>query len=351
MMGFLQKRCLLMVLLALGCCGSQTAETPASGGTTNLPRASVVAITDSQATTAFSPNREVVRRMVDAGVRAFASKAGLAEAWNSFLEPKDVVGFKVTSSPGAVSGTRPAVVRALVESLLSTGFPKTNIVIWDKRSVDLREAGWFRTAAEIGVACLASEDAGWDEAKFYDSSYSGRLVAGDLEFGHPDKENSGRRSHVTKLLTRRISKVITVAPVLSHNYAGVNGHLIGLALGSVDNTLRFAAEANRLSEVVPDICGLEDVLPKVVFGVSDALICQFRGEDTTLLHYARAMNEIRFSKDLVALDALALADIEKARKDNPLGADKVSGADLFANAELIEMGVATRERIDVHRVN
>jgi hypothetical protein len=85
--------------------------------------------------------------------------------------------------------------------------------------------------------------------------------------------------------------------------------------------------------------------------VSDALICQFRGEDTTLLHYARAMNEIRFSKDLVALDALALADIEKARKDNPLGADKVSGADLFANAELIEMGVATRERIDVRRVN
>jgi hypothetical protein len=177
-----------------------------------------------------------------------------------------------------------------------------------------------------------------------------RLVAGDLEFGLKSKDGVGRRSHVTKLLTQRISKIISVAPVLSHNFTGVNGHLTGLALGSIDNGLRFAGEPDRLAEVIPEICALDDLMPKVVFGVSDALICQYRGEETTLLHYAKALNELRFSRDLVALDSLALADVESARAEQRSGTEKPRLTELYANAELIEMGVANRDRIDLRRI-
>ena len=36
-----------------------------------------------------------------------------------------------------------------------------------------------------------------------------------------------------------MTKIINVTPLLNHNLAGVSGILYGLAIGSVDNTLRF----------------------------------------------------------------------------------------------------------------
>lgn len=331
-------------------CANPSNPDPGTGATTNLTRAAVTITYDAQATESFSPNRAVVRRMVEVGLRGMTAKNSADEAWHSLIQTNETVGFKVTSAPGPVSGTRTSVVRALIESLLQSGFPAPQIIIWDKRMVDLRSSGWVTLAEELGVNCAAAEDADWDTSKFYESPIPPRLIAGDREFGIKSKDGVGRKSYISRLLTQRITKIVSVAPLLSHNYTGVNGHLTGLALGSIDNSLRFAGEPDRLAEVVPEICALDDLMPKVVFGVSDALICQFRGEETTLLHYAKALNELRFSKDLVALDSLALADIETARIENRTGTEKPRTTDLYANAELIEMGVANRSRIDVRRV-
>ncbi len=313
-------------------------------------RAAVTVVYDPLATDAFSPNRGVVRKMVESGLLGLTGKSTPEEAWRSVVSTNDMVGFKVTAGPGPVSGTRTSVVRALVESLIQSGFSPDRIIVWDKRMADLRSGGWTILASDLGIHCEGSEESDWDSTKFYESPMPARLIAGDLEFGLKNKEGVGRRSHVTRLLTQRITKIISVAPVLSHNFTGVNGHLTGLALGSIDNSLRFAGEPDRLAEVIPEICALDDLMPKVVFGVSDALICQYRGEETTLLHYARALNELRFSRDLVALDALAMADVESARAEQRSGTEKPRLTDLYANAELIEMGVANRDRIDIHRI-
>jgi hypothetical protein len=311
-------------------------------------KAVVQAVSDPSATQAFQPNPAVVARMVDAGLRALANRATTDAAWRALVRSNDVVGFKVLSTPGAVSGTRPDVVRALVESLKASGHPASKIVIWDRRLADLQRAGWVEVAGSLGVRCAGAEDTGWDpDVKAYDHPVAGRLIAGDLGFGNKTIENSARLSHVTRLLTRGITKVISVAPVLNHNYGGVNGHLMGLALGSVDNVLRFSGSAPLLAEVVPEICALDDINSRVAFGVSDALVCQYRGEESTLLHYAEALNELRFSRDLVALDSMALADVERARATDAAPDEKPFKTDLYTNAEVIELGVADRSRIDI----
>lgn len=349
--------CWLLGLSTLCLVGERSAplDSPAPTGPTsgtvsaNGARATVFIASDPLATEAFSANRAVVRHLVESGIKGITGKGSPAEGWRSLLQSNDVVGFKVTAAPGPVSGTRTSVVRCLVENLLQSGFPASRTIIWDKRLVDLRSAGWTDLASDLGIECCASEEADWDSTKSYESAMPPRLLAGDLEFGIKAKEGVGRRSFVTRLLTQRITKIISVAPVLSHNYTGVNGHLTGLALGSVDNSLRFAGEPDRLAEVIPEICAMDDLMPKVVLGVSDALICQYRGEETTLLHYAKALNELRFSRDLVALDALALADVESARAEHRTGTEKPRLTELYANAELIELGVATRDRIDIQR--
>ena len=337
--------------LMIQCC-SACAEAPSGPiASNNTNRADVTIAYDALATESYSPNRVVVRRMVDAGIKGMTTKPTSDDAWHSLLQTNDVVGFKVTAAPGPVSGTRTSVVRALVESLLQSGFPPHQVVIWDKRLIDLQNAGWVTLADGLGVRCEASEESGWDSSKSYESPMAPRLIAGDLEFGIKNKEGVGRKSYVTRLLTQKITKIISVAPVLSHNFTGVNGHLTGLALGSVDNSLRFSGQPDRLAEVIPEICALDDLIPKVVMGVSDALICQYRGEETTLLHYAKVLNELRFSRDLVALDSLALADIEAARSEHRTGTEKPHLTELYSNAELIEIGVSNRDRLDIHRLS
>ena len=127
--------------------------------------------------------------------------------------------------------------------------------------------------------------------------------------------------------------------------------MVGLALGSIDNSLRFLNNPNLLAEAVPEICALDDVLARVAFGVSDAMVCQYRGEETVRLYNTMVLNELRFSRDPVALDAVALEDLTRARKASPYTVDKQFETDVYVNAELLELGVSDLKRIDVRRVN
>jgi hypothetical protein len=321
---------------------------PRPASTNDTATAQVTVVSDAAATTAFIPEASIVARLVDRGLVGFSGKSTTADAWRAYVSAKDVVGFKVTSGPGPLTGTRLAVVDALVKSLLAAGQKPEQIVIWDRQLSDLEAAGYGDLSRRLGVRLAGAVNSGWEKDKVYESSMYGKLMFGDLEFGKTEKDPSaGRRSHVSKLLTQDLTKIVTVAPVLNHNLAGVNGHLVGLALASVDNAWRFQSETNVIAESVPEICALDDIWQKVAFGVSDALVCQFRGEATTLLHYAIALNELRFSTDPVALDVLALADVENARANSKLEGERPYQTDLFRNAALIELGVADRKAIQI----
>ena len=317
-------------------------------------RATIIVAHQTGATVAFTPGANAARQLVALAFRAQSSDKTTATAWRSVLEPKDVVGFKVTSSPGPVAGTRPVVVRALIESLREIGHPATQIVIWDRRKTDLIEAGFARLAEELGVRCVGVDEAGWDDAKGYDSPVPGRLVHGDFEFGRRESVSGGgilgRKSHATRLLTHDVTKIITVAPLLNHNQIGVNGHIASLGLGSVDNTLRFEDSADRLAEALPEICALDEIFPKLALCVTDAMLCQYRGEERTLLHYAVATDELWLSADPVALDTFALQELAFARQRAPVDGEKPFKTEVYRNCELLELGVADLKRIDLRRV-
>lgn len=313
-------------------------------------RATVHVVEDVDATRAFEPVEPVVRSMVHQGLQALGKTNDTRAAWRRLVSAKDVVGVRVCSAPGPVTGTRPVVVRALVRSLLDAGHPPRQVVIWDKRASDMILSGYARLAEGLGVRWAATEESGWDRDHAYENATVGRLLIGDLEYSRRDQPDAGKRSHVSRLLTRDVTKIILVTPLLNHNQLGVNGQLANLSLGAVDNTLRFEQEGWRLAEAIPEVCALDELFGKLAFGVSDALLCQYRGEDRTLLHYAVALNQLRFSTDPVALDILGIQDIERARRVQPVEGEKAIKTDLYYNAALQELGVANTNHIDVARV-
>jgi hypothetical protein len=326
-------------------------------GSLKIPaaRSRVVTVHDPAATEAFKPIRGPVREMAKRGVMTFTGKTSMAAAWQSLISPKEIVGIKVFSSPGPNAGTRPALVGALIEGLLEARLPPTNIIIWDKHQLDLRRAGFFELGEQYGVQVQGSADCGYDEEVFYfpDRPVPGQLVWGDVEFGRKG-EGIGRRSFLSKLLTKRITKIISVAPLLNHNSAGVSGHLYSLAMGSVDNAIRFENDVLRLSKAVPEIYALPTLGDRVVLNITDALICQYQGEQRGLLHYSTALNELRFSKDPVALDFLSLRELERTRLASsiPIPRDQsfTNQMELLSNASLLELGVSDSENIQVERV-
>jgi hypothetical protein len=314
----------------------------------------VVTAQDAGATAAFQPRPAVVRQLLQRGLAQLTGKPGLVEAWRTLVSTQDVIGIKVYASPGASSGTRPAVVGAVVEGLLAAGVPRTNVVIWDRQKGDLRLAGFADLAADYGVRCEGAANAGFDAQAFYEPEQPvvGSLIFGDLEFGRKG-ESTGRRSHVSTLVSRQLTRIINVAPMLNHNTAGVCGHLYSLATGSIDNVLRFEASTSRLATAVPEIYALPWLSDRVVLNITDALVCQYHGEQRSLLHYSVALNELRLSRDPVALDLLSLRELDRQRsaaQDAPARSQSITNyLELIENAALLQLGAGKPDRIRVER--
>jgi hypothetical protein len=190
-------------------------------------------------------------------------------------------------------------------------------------------------------------DAGWDEQTFYDFALLGQLVYGDLEF-QKKGDGIGRKSFVSKLLTKEVTKIINVSPLLNHNSIGVCGNLYSLALGSVDNTIRFEGDPAKLAQAVPEIYALPPLGDHVALNIVDALICQYEGEHMTRLHNAVELNQLRFSTDPVALDILSVQEInEQRRRAYTILAGRTNRMDLYHNAALLELGAADPRKIDL----
>ena len=305
----------------------------------------VVIVHDAEATRDFAPHADRIAAMVSRALTNLTGRATVSAAWKSLVSTQDIVGIKVFSEPGPYSGTRPAVAGAVVAGLLAAGLPPDHIILWDRRQIDLRLAGFVALAKQLGVRVAGSAEAGYDETVFYETPLLGNLVWGDLEFGSKNP-GVGRKSFVSKLVKGQMTKIINITPLMNNNETGVAGNLFSLALGSVDNTTRFEADADRMTRAVPEIYALPVFSDRVVLNIVDALICQYEGEERSLLHYSTVLNQLRFSHDPVALDVLSIQELNAQRQAAQAPPVKVN-LDLYENAALLELGVSDLKKIQV----
>jgi hypothetical protein len=316
---------------------------------TNAPTRVVIVETPG-AVSDFQPDAAIVQDMVSRGLTSFTGKANIAEAWRSLVSTQDVVGIKVCAEPGEISGTRPAVVAAVIHGLLDAGLPPEHIIIWDKHADDLRTSGFSRFAAQLGVRTAGAADAGYDPTNFYnpDTATIGTLVWGDYEFGKKG-DVVGRKSFVSELVSRDITKIISVVPLLNDNNIGVYGHLYSLAMASVDNTFRFEGDPGRLAVAVPEIYALPSVGDRVVLNITDALIGQYEGGERGLLHYSSVPDQLWFSRDPVALDTLALRELDRERRAAN-APEFTPHLEIYTNAVLLQLGVSDPAKIQMEKI-
>jgi hypothetical protein len=331
--------------LLAGACNLRSVDMPVGVDRLLPGRARIITVRDPQSVEAFTPQLEKIRPMFDTGLTHLTGKNTPTEAWRTLISSQDVIGIKVYAQPGPMSGTRPAVAAAIVQSLIASGHPPKQILIWDKHIADLRASGFFELAERYGVRVAGAAEEGYDDKIFYETALIGKLVWGDHEFGKLGI-GVGRKSFVSKLVTQKMTRIINLTPLLNHNLAGVSGNLYGLTFGSIDNILRFENSREHLHSAIPEIYALPELGDRVVLNVVDALICQYQGEERTFLHYATSLSELRFSKDPVALDVLSIDELNRQRQNA-----KVSGLikdfQIYTNASLLEIGISDLSKVDV----
>ncbi len=300
---------------------------------------------------AYAPDDARVEDAFNRGLTYFTGKATVSNAWRSLVSPKDIVGIKVFSAPGPVCGTRPAVVAAMVRGLLAAGQPPDQIIIWDRHASDLQTAGFYKLGQKLGVLVAGAAEAGYDSNAFYlpDTPVVGQLVWGDLEFGKTNKDFSlGKKSFISKLVSRHMTKIISVTPLMNENSAGICGQFFSLGLGSVDNIRRFENNPDRLAVALPEIYALPLIGDRVVLNVTDALLCQYQGGPEGYLQFSLIRNEIWFSQDPVALDTMALKELMLQRRivnAPPLPTNFA----IYTNAVLLQLGVNNPSQIQIEK--
>ena len=321
------------------------AEGPGAGVSPRVVKAQGVNLLET-----YVANEPRVAETLHAGLLRLTRAGDVRAAWLSLVKTNDIVGVKVFSAPGQLYGTRPAVVEAVVRDLLAAGLPGGNVVIWDKRRDELAAAGFDELGRRLGVGVESAQEAGYDAEVFYlpDSPVIGRLVWGDFEFGLTNRD-TGKRSFVSKLVSRRLTKIISVAPLINEDTAGLCGHFFSLGLGSVDNTHRFEGDPQRLAVALPELLAQPAVGDRTVLYITDALMGQYQGGPAGYLQYSVVLNQIWLSRDPVAIDVAGLVELSQERHKWMLRGWQ-NNLEIYTNAALLQLGQNVPERIPVELV-
>jgi uncharacterized protein (DUF362 family) len=305
-----------------------------------------------------TPNPAVVRRMVDNLVCATTGKPNPAAAWASLVKASDRVGIKVAASGGAVSGTHPAVVKAIATGLISAGVQPSNIIVWDRNLDDLLAAGYSRNDQLYRLRWVDTAT-GYDKKSQVTAPVIGRLIWGDSAFGDrtgsriEDMLGGGEQlsstSYYAKVLSQEVDKVINVPSLTDSFLTGVNGALANMTLPNLDNWRRFTRSPDFGDPYLAEIYADAMIHGKVVLTILDALVLQYAGGPFPNPGFLVDHHSIFMSKDPVAIDATAGRLLNENRTPSRLPSlDKMTL--WLQSASAINLGKHREEEIELIRV-
>src|SRR5262245_835680 len=252
-------------------------------------------------------NAEVVREMMERGMRSLTGDAKTEDAWRRFFTPADVVGIKVNCGgrPWVVSSH--AIVAEVVRNLLAVGLKPAQVYIYERFQNQLDTVNYAPHLPE-GVTLFAAErgNRGVDNQNYDPLTY----VEADF-FGEDDT-----RSNMIRLITQRFTKIINIPNMKDHGATGVTGCLKNIAYGSFSNVARthFKGVSHTHSFVGTLAC-VEPLRSRTVLQIMDGLRGVWHGGPfAPTLNYVFFPRTILFGTDPVAIDRLLLDIIDGERK-------------------------------------
>jgi uncharacterized protein (DUF362 family) len=287
-----------------------------------LPERSIVySARDPRAVKDYRTDPAVVRAMVNRLVLAVTAQPTLARAWGSLVSPEDKIGIKISAAGGELFTTHRDVVNAIVDGLVAAGHPRSSIIVWDRSLGGIKEAGYNPGAEGYQLKSIAPRD-GYDPKTIFTAPLTGMLIWGDLEFQGgrgpvrlgSDQEETSDQSHLSRILSSEVTKIINVPVMSASSTNGVAGCLYNVTIPNIDNWRRFAQGSGYGRAVIAELYNHPSIGKKVVLNIMDGLIAEYAGGPQSQPNYAVHHATLLASKDPVAIDITALRQIEEWRE-------------------------------------
>jgi hypothetical protein len=266
-------------------------------------------------------NREAVREMMDRGMRALTGEKDLASAWRRLFGKGDVVGVKVNPVGQPLAISQPAVVLEIIEGLKSAGVPAKDVIVFDRYRDQFLEAGyrdilppdvrWDAAAARFDGVQLGIE--GYDPDVFIDLPLIGKGI-------HQPDDPRARRSHVVRIVTQKVTKIINVPVLKDHGTGGVTLALKNMSHGLVNNVARSHAdeEMNACGQFIPAVVAFPPIRGKVVLHILDGLRAVYERGPGASPRYVWEQKSLFFATDPVAVDRVGWEIVDAKRKEKGL---------------------------------
>ncbi len=303
------------------------------------------------------PVEQAAYDMLKACMLSLTGAATLAEAWRQLVSPDDIIGLKVNPVAGKLLTTSHAVTRSVIKQLEEAGIPRKNMVIWDRREMQLHETGYtednYPGIKVTGTECQ-DEQGGFinKEGKYYGEErvdknhYFYADVEGEYDlYTMPYMVNGGKYSYFTKICTEMVTKIINI-PILKNAGPTVTLCLKNLAFGSITNTGRL--HQKLWNETCAYVCAFPPLRDKVVLNIVDGLIGCFEGGPAANPQFICSYNTMLVGTDPVAIDRIGHDIVVAKRIEEEIQAEDKPGIPKFMElAQNLKLGIANKENIDV----
>lgn len=289
-------------------------------------------------------NKNVVKQMVDEGIKIYTGIADLKKAWAAVIpDPSKKIAIKVNCQVQSIF-TKEKVVRSITDGLILRGVHPANIIVYDRRNNAFDFAG-FKKNLGLGIKVGTVTDFGGFSRFFFDH-LANLLIGGYknsiLNFIYQLVKHR-RESPLKDIILRILSffkkkydcEYIINVPVLKA-LDGCSGVTLSMKnhYGSISNPSKHHED---VMDYLPYLNNLPPIKNKTRLIVMDAMFCEYKWQNGRNQQYVSEIDKIIISKDPVAIDYVGWKIIEEERKKHDI--PPLSPKPIFIeNAEKLGLG-------------
>ena len=144
-----------------------------------------------------------------------------------------------------------------------------------------------------------------------------------IPYGDDPKDDRKYRSHLGKLVTKTLNKIVAIPVLKDHGSAGVTGALKNMSHGTVNNVARSHSTpfTNVCNQFIPQVVTHPIIRQKFVLQIMDGIRGVYQGGPFSREHgkWTWENNAILFATDPVALDHVEwdIIDAQRVKKNLP----------------------------------
>ncbi len=281
---------------------------------------------------------DAIKATMDLGIKELTGATDPVEGWKHFFEPGDVVGIKVVPNGAPEAHSSFEIVLEVIEKLKTVGIKTTDIFVYDRYRGEFMGAGYHKILPS-GVRWGGLDPDG-DQFRLDFPSFAKDPIAGfdhdafvwmDLiPYGDDPKDDRKFRSHLGRLVTQTVNKIVAIPVLKDHGSAGVTGCLKNMSHGTVNNVARSHSNTytNVCNQFIPQMVSHPIIRQKFVLQIMDGIRGVYHGGPFSREKgkWTWENNSIFFATDPVALDHVEWDIVDAQRLKNNLPPVAASGS-------------------------